>query len=615
MRSTRWAAGLGAGLLALLVAPGAALADGGTLDLFNEGKLPFEVGINSVWVLVAGILVMFMQAGFAFLEIGFSRGKNAGTVIAKILVNFSIAAICFWAVGFAFAFGNGNEIIGTSGFFLAGSDASSNFALVNVAEGTITLETLWFFQFVFCAVSLAIVWGTTLERVKFGVYVIYAIVFSSLIYPIGAHWIFGGGWLAVQFSVQDFAGSTVVHLIGATGALAVLLLLGPRRGKYGADGKPRAIPGHNMPLFGLGVLILWLGWFGFNPGSGLSALDGRFPEIAMVTNLAAAAGVIAAVAVMYIKTKRIDIGMAGNGAIAGLVAITAPSGYVELWAAPIIGAVAGIVVVYGVLAIDKKIDDPVGALSAHGLAGIWGTLACGLFTAPRLAEKNAVGEGGLVYTGSFGQLWGQFVGVVSAFVFVFAFSFITFYAIKKTIGLRVSAEEEDAGLDISEHGMYGYPEQFIPAPELVGYAPAAVPVSSGKAPGGHDPRGSRMKKIEAFIRHEAFEPIRTELLELGFPSLTISEVKGSGRQKGITERYRGAELTNWLRPKVKLECVVASGDVQTVVDAILKHARTGSIGDGKVFVLPVEEAYRIRTGESGEETLQAHPGVAAQAAS
>jgi Amt family ammonium transporter len=482
MRRTRWAAGVGAGLLALLVAPGAAFADGVTLDKFNAGTLSDQVGINSLWVLVAGILVMFMQAGFAFLEIGFSRGKNAGTVIAKILVNFSIAAICFWAVGFAFAFGNGGSFIGTSGFFLAGENASANFGLINLDEGSITVETLWFFQFVFCAVSLAIVWGTTLERVKFGVYVIYAIVFSSLIYPIGAHWIFGGGWLAEQFSVQDFAGSTVVHLIGATGALAVLLLLGPRRGKFGPDGKPRAIPGHNMPLFGLGVLILWLGWFGFNPGSGLSALDGRFPEIAMVTNLAAAAGVIAAVAVMYAKTKRIDIGMAGNGAIGGLVAITAPSGYVELWAAPIIGAVAGAVVVFGVLAIDKKIDDPVGALSAHGLAGIWGTLACGLFTAPRLAEKNAVGEGGLFYTGSFDQLWGQFVGVVSAFAFVFAFSFLTFWAIKKTIGLRVSAEEEDAGLDISEHGMYGYPEQFIPAPELVGYAPAGSPFVSGKAP-------------------------------------------------------------------------------------------------------------------------------------
>ena len=281
--------------------------------------------------------------------------------------------------------------------------------------------------------------------------------------------------------MQDFAGSTVVHLIGATGALAVLLLLGPRRGKYGADGKPRAIPGHNMPLFGLGVLILWLGWFGFNPGSGLSALDGRFPEIAMVTNLAAAAGVLAAVAMMYLKTKKIDIGMAGNGAIAGLVAITAPSGYVELWAAPIIGAVAGVIVVFGVLAIDKKIDDPVGALSAHGLAGIWGTLACGLFTAPRLAEKNAVGEARpVLHAARSSSCSPSSSASSSAFAFVFAVLFATFWLIKKTYGLRVTAEEEDAGLDISEHGMYGYPEQFIPAPELVGYAPAATPVVPGR---------------------------------------------------------------------------------------------------------------------------------------
>ncbi|RKQ93682.1 ammonium transporter [Solirubrobacter pauli] len=478
MRRTRWATGMGAGLLALLAVPAVAMADGDTLDLYNAGKLPDAVGINSMWVLVAGILVMFMQAGFAFLEIGFSRGKNAGTVIAKILVNFSIAAICFWAVGFAFAFGDGGSLIGTSGFFLAGDNASGSFPLINVAEGSITVETLWFFQFVFCAVSLAIVWGTTLERVKFGVYVIYAIIFSALIYPIGAHWIFGGGWLATEFNVQDFAGSTVVHLIGATGAFAVLLLLGPRRGKYGSDGKPRAIPGHNMPLFGLGVLILWLGWFGFNPGSGLTALDGRFPEIAMVTNLAAAAGVLFAVGTMYLRTKTIDIGMAGNGAIAGLVAITAPSGYVELWAAPIIGAVAGVIVVMGVLAIDKKIDDPVGALSAHGLAGIWGTLACGLFTSPRLAEKNAVGQEGLFYSGDPTQLLDQAVGVLAAFVFVFAASFATFWVIKKTYGLRVSAEEEEAGLDISEHGMYGYPEQFIPAPELVGYSPAGTPAGA-----------------------------------------------------------------------------------------------------------------------------------------
>jgi ammonium transporter, Amt family len=477
--------GMVAGLLVALAAPAAALADGSTLDLAVKGHLPAGIAVNSIWVLVAGILVMFMQAGFAFLEIGFSRGKNAGTVIAKILVNFAIAGLVFYAVGFAFSFGSGNPIIGTHGFFLAGDNAGANFPLAYSGRGSsghVTVETLWFFQFVFCAVSLAIVWGTTLERIKFGVYIIYSIVFAALIYPIGAHWIFGGGWLAAHFGMQDFAGSTVVHLIGATGAFAALLLLGARRGKYGADGKPRAIPGHNMPLFGLGILILWLGWFGFNPGSGLQALDGRFPEIAMVTNLAAAAGVLSAVAVMWVRVKKIDIGMAGNGAIAALVAITAPSGYVELWAAPIIGAVAGVIVVFGVIAIDKWIDDPVGALSAHGLAGIWGTISCGLFSSPRLAAYNAVGKPGLWYTGSFHQLGAQVLGVASAFVFVFSFSFATFYAIKKLYGLRVSAEEEDAGLDISEHGMYGYPEQFIPAPELVGYASAAHPVAHPAEP-------------------------------------------------------------------------------------------------------------------------------------
>jgi Amt family ammonium transporter len=478
MRRTRWVGGAAAAVLtASLLVPGSALADGYTLQLADSGKLSQAVGINAIWVMIAGILVMFMQAGFAFLEIGFSRGKNAGTVVAKILVNFSIAALMFYAVGFALAFGDGNPIIGTSGFFLAGENAGANFPLVSLGDGSVTVETLWFFQFVFCAVSLAIVWGTTLERIKFGVYVIYSVVFAALIYPIGAHWIFGGGWLSSTFGMQDFAGSTVVHLIGATGALAVLLHLGPRRGKYGPDGRPRAIPGHNMPLFGLGVLILWLGWFGFNPGSTLNALDGRFPEVAMVTNLAAAAGVLAAVGTMWAKTRKVDIGMAGNGAIAALVAITAPSGYVELWAAPIIGAVAGVIVVFGVIAIDRWVDDPVGALSAHGLAGIWGTLSCGLFTSPRLAEKNAVGDPGLFYGAGLGQLGAQALGVLAAFAFVFAASYATFWAIKRTYGLRVTAEEEDAGLDITEHGMYGYPEQFIPAPELVGYASPARPAA------------------------------------------------------------------------------------------------------------------------------------------
>jgi Amt family ammonium transporter len=456
------------------------LADTTTDTLGFAGRLGADVGLNSAWVMVAAVLVMFMQAGFAMLEIGFVRGKNAGSVVAKILVNFAIAALGFWAVGFALGFGGTGALLGSHGFFLARA-ADIPLAFPTSAHG-VTAETLWFFEFMFCAVALAIVWGTTLERIKFGVYIVYAVVFSTVIYPVVAHWIFGGGWLSSSVHVQDFAGSIVVDVTGAAGALAILLQLGPRRGKYGPDGSPRAIPGHNMPLFGLGVLILWLGWFGFNPGSTLTALDGRFPTIALITQLAGSAGVVSAMCLMYAKTKTFDIGMAGNGAIAGLVAVTGPAGYIEPWAAPIIGGVAGVIVVYGVLLIDRRLDDPVGALAAHGLAGMWGAIACGLFAAPRLAQHNLPGShGGLLTTGSFTQLGAQLVGIAAVAAFAFLTSYAVFYVIAKTYGLRVSAQEENAGLDISEHGMYGYPEQFIPAPELVGYGalPAALRIGTG----------------------------------------------------------------------------------------------------------------------------------------
>jgi ammonium transporter, Amt family len=471
MRSTRLKRAVPFALLALLMLPTTALAQ-------DEPTVEQALSqIDTTWVIVAAVLVMFMQAGFAFLEIGFSRGKNVGAVVAKILTNFSIASIVWWAVGFAIAFGGAAKIAGSSGFFFGFGD-SLNPSFFTELYGTETVNgpfsAFFFFQFVFCAVSLAIVWGTTLERIKFIAYPIYAIVFSAVIYPLVAHWIFGGGWLSsVGNGVQDFAGSTVVHLTGATGALAALLLLGPRKGKYGPDGRARAIPGHNMPLFGLGVLILWLGWFGFNPGSTLGTAEGRFAEIVVVTNLAAAAGVIGATITSRLIQKTLDVGMIGNGAIAALVAITAPSGYVEFWAAPIIGLVAGGIVVGGVLMFERlRLDDPVGALSAHGLAGIWGTLACGIFTSPRLAEFNGIGEEGLVY-GNLEQLGVQAVGVASAFVLVFVLSYGTFAIIKAIFGLRVDEEDEAAGLDISEHGMYGYPEAFIPQSELEGYGAVA----------------------------------------------------------------------------------------------------------------------------------------------
>ena len=427
--------------------------------------------IETTWVVVAAVFVLFMQAGFLLLEVGFSRMKNAGTVVPKVLANLSVAALCYWAVGFALAFGGAGWFAGTEGTFL-GTNNGDLFPAMAFSSATVPAK--FFFQFVFCAVSLAIVWGTTLERIKFGAYLIYAVVFSALIYPVISHWIFGGGWLQASFGMQDFAGSTVVHLIGATGALAALLLLGPRQGKYGRDRKPNVIPGHSMPLVGLAVLILWFGWQGFNPGSTLGAIGGRFAEVMVVTNLAAAAGVLGAMLTIYLLTRTWDIGMTGNGAIAALVAITAPSGYVEFWAAPLIGFVAGVVVVGAIIAIDRRLDDPVGALSAHGIAGIWGTLACGLFTSPRLAELNAIGEGGLFYTGSAHQLLVQGLGIAAAFASVFTVSFVVFYAIKKTYGLRVAPEEERYGLDIVEHGMWGYPEAFMPVPGSE-YRPPAMP--------------------------------------------------------------------------------------------------------------------------------------------
>src|SRR3954466_5723637 len=380
--------------------------------------------VDTTWVIVAAVFVLFMQAGFMFLEIGFSRQKNVGTVVPKILINLSICALCYWAVGFALAFGGAGWFAGTHGTFLNTTDGNL-FPAMSFSAATVPAK--FFFQFVFCATSLAIVWGTTLERIKFGVYLIYAVVFSAVIYPIVSHWIFGGGWLAKNFGMQDFAGSTVVHLIGATGALAALLLLGPRQGKYGRDGKPNVIPGHSMPLVGLAVLILWFGWFGFNPGSTLGAIGGAFADVAVVTNLAAGAGVLGAMATIWLITRTFDIGMTGNGPIAALVAITAPSGYVAFWAAPIIGFVAGVIVVVSVILIDRVLDDPVGALSAHGVAGIWGTLSCGLFTSPRLATLNAIGDPGLVYSGSIHQLAVQGLGVAAAFASVFTISFLVFF--------------------------------------------------------------------------------------------------------------------------------------------------------------------------------------------
>ena len=478
-------AGAGAGTLLL---PASALAD--SLDAANNGALADSAVINTLWVTIAAVLVLFMLAGLMCLEAGMSRMKNVGTLVPKALISMAVAAMAYYAVGFAFAFGNGS-ILGHEGFLLRDyGDPQTAFGIMGLSDALI--ESKWLFQFAFCAVCLAIVWGSTLERIKFHAHAVFALVFAAFIYPLASHWVFGGGWLQTSVGMQDFAGSTAVHLVGATGALAGLIVLGARHGKFGADGKPRPIPGHSMLILGLGMFILLIGWFGFNAGSTLGVTDGRFAEVAMVTMLGAAGGILGAYLATVVLQRTVDIGMVCNGLIAGLVAITAPSGYVENWAAPVIGVVGGLIAVPCILLFDRRVDDPVGVLSAHGVAGIWGTLSCGLFTAPRFAEYAGIGnpDGGLVYSGSFAQLGYQALGVIVVFALVLGLCLGTWYAIAKTIGLRVSAEAEIAGLDISEHGMYGYPEQFIPDAELYGVTTAPPAKLNGHSPAAAPAQGS-----------------------------------------------------------------------------------------------------------------------------
>ncbi|MGB3683672.1 MAG: ammonium transporter [Rubrobacteraceae bacterium] len=438
-------------MIMVLALPAVAFAqDGPTVE-------DLSLALDTVWVLIAAVLVIFMQAGFAMLEVGFSRMKNVGSVVAKILVNLAIAALLFWAVGFAFAFGDGNALIGTQGFFLNATPDNVNEVFAGLAWTQVPLSAKYLFQVAFAAVSLAIVWGTMLERTKFAVYVIFAIVFVGLIYPMVGHWIWGGGWLGT-LEMQDFAGSTVVHLSGAMAALAGTLILGPRIGKYDDEGNPQTIPGHNMPLAVLGVLILWVGWFGFNPGSTMAAVP-DIADIAITTNLAAAAGVLGAMIMSYVRRGNVDVGMGGNGAIAALVGITAGAAFVAPWAAVVIGFIAGVIMYVTLEFVDKiGVDDPLGAIAAHGMGGIWGTLSLGLFTTPELA---VIGQPGLLYGGGFTQLGVQAVGVIAAGGFVFISSLAVFAILKATIGLRVKPEQELNGLDVSEHGVYGYAGQII----------------------------------------------------------------------------------------------------------------------------------------------------------
>lgn len=437
----------------------------GSLAFAADEATPAQLqgAIDAVWVMLAAILVIFMQAGFALLEAGSTRMKNAGHVAGKTVLTFGLCAIAFWAIGFGLAFGDdgGNGFFGTTGFFVDGSEEQAKAAFGSLAFSDVPISIKFLFQLAFAGVSLAIAWGGFAERGKLSVYFIFGILFTILIYPIVAHWVWGGGWLS-KLGMQDFAGSTVVHLQGATAALVATLLLKPRIGKFNKDKTPNLIPGHNQVYSVLGVIILWIGWFGFNPGSTLSAMgDGFFGYIALNTNLAAAAGAVAALIVSWMYFGKADIPSMLNGVLAALVAITAACAFVTPRDAIIIGAIAGIVTFFTAQWFEKAgVDDPVYAFSVHGIAGIWGTLSTGLFATPELAAKVGVGQAGLFYGGGFGQLGVQALGVFGAFIFVLILSYIILGIIKATVGLRVSEEEEIIGLDMSEHGTYGYPEQM-----------------------------------------------------------------------------------------------------------------------------------------------------------
>ena len=426
------------------------------------------IAANTVWVVIAAILVMFMQAGFAFLEAGLTRMKNAAHIAGKNVLIFGICSLVYWLVGFGIAFGDGNSIIGTHGF------APSFHSLLAVGQApysfftTIPGASAYLFEVVFAGVSLAIVWGAMAERAKLWVYFVFGVAFT-LIYSVVSHWIWhSGGWL-FGLGMQDFAGSTVVHYQGALAALAGAILLGPRIGKFGHDGRANPIPGHNMPYAVLGTLILWFGWFGFNPGSTLSVVTGDrlgyFGYVALTTNLAAAAGAVGGIGSAWLILRKPDVSMMLNGVLAALVAVTAAAGFVAPWAAVVIGLVSGLIAVVGVLAVERSgIDDPIGAVAVHGMSGVWGTVATGLFAVPALASNLATGTGGLVYTGSPHQVWIQLLGLAAVGTFTFGSSFGCLWGMKRLWGIRVEEHVETAGLDVSEHGMWGYPEFYIPVP-------------------------------------------------------------------------------------------------------------------------------------------------------
>lgn len=561
--------------------------------------------INTTWVLVAAALVFFMQAGFAMVETGFTRAKNAGNIIMKNLMDFCIGTPLYWFIGFGIMFG------GMSGFF-GGIDLFTRGDYSSILPEGVPFFAYFIFQTVFCATSATIVSGAMAERTKFSAYCVYSAIISLIIYPISGHWIWGGGWLS-QMGFHDFAGSTAVHMLGGVCAFIGAKMLGPRIGKYDKNGRSKAIPGHSIPLGALGCFILWFCWFGFNGGSTVSMVDGAQDLAGKVffnTNLAAATATITVMLITWSLYKKPDVSMTLNGSLAGLVAITAGCDVVNPWAAAIIGIIAGFAVVGAIEFIDKKlkIDDPVGACGVHMVCGGLGTILAGVFCSNESLEAMGMTRGAFLGV--------QFIGVICTIVWAAVAITITFTIIKKTIGLRVTAEEEISGLDLPEHGLVSAYADFMPSIPQVdtsestavsGTVPVdeAVPVQIKSAPAGTAVASDvKMTKIELLIKQEKFEALKEALMGIGITGMTVTHVLGCGAQKGKPEYYRGVIQEVSLLPKVQVEVVVCKVPVRTVIETAKKVLYTGHIGDGKIFVYDVENAIKVRTGEEGFEALQ-----------
>lgn len=561
------------------------------------------------WILLGAALVFFMQAGFAMVETGLTRAKNAGNIVMKNLMDFCIGTPIYWFIGFGIMFGGTGALFGEIDLFCLKQD---DYAMM-------------IFQTVFCATSATIVSGAMAERTKFSSYCIYSALISLLVYPISGHWVWGGGWLQ-SMGFHDFAGSTAVHMVGGVAAFIGAAILGPRIGKYDKDGKPNAILGHSMTLAALGVFILWFCWFGFN-GCSTVALSGEgavnAARIFYTTNLAAAMATVTVLIITWVRYKKPDVSITLNGSLAGLVAITAGCDTVTPVGAALIGFLAGFAVVFGIEFVDQKlkVDDPVGAVGVHGICGAFGTLLTGLFAYYDFGSGEKLG---VFYGGGFKFFGTQVLGVVSVIAWVAVTMTIIFTVLKKTIGLRASVTEEVEGLDIHEHGLASAYADFAltssinnfsgsaltAEPAVFPAAPSTKHVSEDEAvpvqlrSGAPVASDTHLTKITIIAKQSKFDDLKSALNNIGVTGMTVTNVLGCGIQKGKAEYYRGVQMDMNLLPKIQVDVVVSKVAPEKVIQAAKKALYTGHIGDGKIFVYNVQNVIKVRTGEEGFDALQ-----------